>query len=506
MDKKRKKNYVLIGIITLIISIIGATFAYYTASAGNNSIVGNMATVSFDLSVVKKTNVDEVKGGLIPMTNAMVETAVNNSNNKGICVDDNNNAVCQIYKITVNNNGTASMLVDGYVTLTGGSGTPTDYPSSPTTMRWAQVFCNETNSTVSTCTTAGSPTVRQTNNISWSALGNGTGHDTGEIKDNFNNITTTGTISGNSYNVINTNYIRVSTHTGSNYTQAGDVTSALVYNQFLDPNDNNANNNTGDSSGTYTDSQVYYIVVWLSENGLDQTAGSGGTNVPNNRNNFFQGTVTFKSSEGSEVTGIFTGYTKVEPQTIYYTTNIRDRNNIADTIISIDSAIPGAITKYPSATAARNTFNNNPFYLKHILVNDIVKESYVNFVITPEMASANPGMHSGTYSLRGDNLYDSSGNCKSENIDSNTGYCRNSSYYESNVVTLKQAYGENTGYCTVGSGTLTNGTPYVYTRCTVAGLRANVSSSGSVYTVYGSVYGTVRCDVDYYGFSYCTVA
>jgi hypothetical protein len=27
------------------------------------------------------------------------------------------------------------MFVDGYVTLTGGSGTPTDYASSPTTMQ-----------------------------------------------------------------------------------------------------------------------------------------------------------------------------------------------------------------------------------------------------------------------------------------------------------------------------------------------------------------------------------
>jgi hypothetical protein len=64
-----------------------------------------MATVTFGLTVTKKTNADQT-AGLIPMTNSMVEKAVNTSarsgtNSNGICVDDNGNAVCQIYKIEV---------------------------------------------------------------------------------------------------------------------------------------------------------------------------------------------------------------------------------------------------------------------------------------------------------------------------------------------------------------------------------------------------------------------
>ena len=74
----------------MVIAITGATFAYFTSSQTNNSAIGgNMANITFDLNVVKKTNVDETKGGLIPMTNAMVEKAISNDNTE-ILVERNN--------------------------------------------------------------------------------------------------------------------------------------------------------------------------------------------------------------------------------------------------------------------------------------------------------------------------------------------------------------------------------------------------------------------------------
>lgn len=322
-DKIRKREnilYMVMGIMTLMIAIVGATFAYFTATASNNTtITGNMATINFDMNVVKKSTVDEAKGGLIPMTNSMVEKAISNASGNGICVDDNGNAVCQIYKITVTNAGTAGMFVDGYVTLTGGSGTPTDYTGATTTMRWAQAFCSETNGNLASCTTAGESTARQTETtgFSWTALGsNSTSQaDAAEIKDTFAGVTATGTIQGNTYPLIKMNYIRVSKHSGNGYTQANDATSALVYNQFLAPNDKNNANNTGDSSTTYADAQVYYIVVWLSETGTNQTIGSGGANVPDKNENFFQGNVTFNSAQGGEITARFAGYAAVNPDT-----------------------------------------------------------------------------------------------------------------------------------------------------------------------------------------------
>lgn len=340
MEQKKQKNsinnifYAVIGVATLMIAVIGATFAYYTATATNaNTVKGNMATIKFDLDVKKVTDKDNTRGGLIPMSNNMIEQALTKNAqvpDKGICVDDNGNAVCQVYKITAVNSSTASMFLDGYVTLSGGSGTPADYTASSTnktSMRWAQIFCSaETSNLVTSCTTAGKTTIRSTNEIAFAALGGTSvkteGLNKGEIKTARADVTyaqtdttNAATIQGNKYEVIKQNYIRVSDHVAGNYSykRAADTTSALVYNQYLEANDGNAGNNSGTSSTTFKDAQVYYIVVWLSENGHNQTQGA--TDASETLENFFQGNVTFISAQGSEVTATFSGHTRVTPNT-----------------------------------------------------------------------------------------------------------------------------------------------------------------------------------------------
>ena len=319
MNEQKNKNgrgifYGVIGVATLVVAIIGATFAYFTATAtaGNNVITGNMATITFDLVVTKVTHVDETKGGMIPMSNTMVEAAVANGtgNAAQTCVDDNGNAVCQVYKIEVTNTGSASLFLDGYVTLTGGSGVSTDDASATTTMRWAQLFCSGTQTDeITGCTTAGATTTGATglSPASFSSIGNSadtTGKNIANIKTALNDITSSGTISGNTYSIIDKNFIRISKHNAeASYDRTADATSALVYNQFLAP-----------TSGTSTDDAVvYYIVVWLAETGTNQTAGSGGESVFENANGlqFFSGNVTFNSAQGSEVTATFSSYTAV---------------------------------------------------------------------------------------------------------------------------------------------------------------------------------------------------
>lgn len=373
--KKNKRNiiYGIIGVATLMLSIIGATFAYFTATAGNNNTIkGNMATIQFDVTATKMTTVDETLGGLIPMSNNMVEQALTKNSavsGKGICVDDNGNAVCQVYKIIVNNNSSSSMFVDGYVTLANGSGAPTDVAQlvksstettdpgrdykvksdNTTTMRWAQAFCStETSGKVTSCTTAGNSTVRSSVAIPLlSPLSTSTETVTTlggtKTKDNGYNINEIGiarsdvtlaanatdaaVIEGNKYEIINKNYIRISDHTYSNtaYTkvedtntavdgiETSDITSALVFNQYLEADDGNTSNDNGTSSSTYKDAQVFYIVVWLSENGQNQTAGA--TGAATTANNFFQGTATFITAQGTEVSATFNGLTKVSPNT-----------------------------------------------------------------------------------------------------------------------------------------------------------------------------------------------
>lgn len=365
MEQQNKKRnmtnllYGVIGVATLMLATIGATFAYYTATQSNdNQIKGDMATIEFDVSVTKATTADN-NVGLIPMSNNMVEQALigtdtNSDSTKEICIDINGNPVCQVYKITVNNTSTASMFVDGYVTLSGGSGNPADIGptvsggkglytadqlSGKTTMRWAQAFCKSgTDNIVTECTTAGSSTVRSTATVSMSQLGvsptaKADGFNVDEILSQRAEVTGNTSINGNSYEVINKNYIRVSsphTYGVTAYTRANDTTSALVYSQYLDALDDKTTNDAGDSydanlttSGTndaYVDSQVYYIVVWLGENGHNQTVnqptGNNTTaNASTSLTNFFQGNVTFVSAQGSEVTATFAGHLKVTPNT-----------------------------------------------------------------------------------------------------------------------------------------------------------------------------------------------
>ncbi|MBQ8682003.1 MAG: hypothetical protein IJ509_03740 [Bacilli bacterium] len=357
-EKKQKHNvnnifYGVIGIATLMIAVIGATFAYYTATASNTATIqGNMATIQFNVNVTKVTDVDDDKGGMIPMSNNMMEQALQSSN--GICVDNNGNAVCQVYKITVENTSTVSMFVDGFVTLKGGSGNPVDYTaitSNKTTMRWAQAFCTaENDGIVTTCSTGNKisntvySTLRTDNGqtaVEIAALGGtatqSSGLNTDEIKSARADVTGTTKVNGNDYEVINKNYIRVSDHVYGNtsYTKiedtdadtvndTRDITSALVYNQYLTAADSDAGNNTGTSASSnstetdksYKDAQVFYIVVWLSETGTNQTAGSTGAGASSTADGFYQGSVTFITAQGHEVSATFANHYRVAPDTL----------------------------------------------------------------------------------------------------------------------------------------------------------------------------------------------
>ena len=310
--KGREIFYGVIGVATLVVAIIGATFAYFTASATNNTaITGNAASINFGLAVARAETNDTA--GLIPMSNNMVEAAVSDASGNGVCVDDNNNAVCQVYSVTVTNNSSANIFLDGYVNLDGGLSTPDEFsdldgvagdPTTDTGMRWAQVFCTGEADTLE-CSTAGNSTVATspaTVMTSIDAAEDDTGYNQANIL--TTGVTTQSAITGagtTTYDIINKNYIRISGHTdGETYTHADDVASALVFNQNLGAQD------AVDDS----DEVVLYFVVWLSESGTNQnpegaegTAGQG----------FFTGSVTFISAAGSEVSASFNGYTRVAP-------------------------------------------------------------------------------------------------------------------------------------------------------------------------------------------------
>ena len=143
----------------------------------------------------------------------------------------------------------------------------------------------------------------------------------------------------------------------------------------------------------------------------------------------------------------------------------------------LNQTFPTSITQYQTPSEALTAIatassKNLPFYLKHKLENGIVTESYVEFVVTPEIAAANTGMVAGTYTLRGEKTYDS---------DTSTylvGDDYISPYYEANKEAIKTAF----GYATNPSRCSESGTGYSsYFYCIVSGLYARADADGDVY-------------------------
>ena len=126
--------YAVVGVCTLIIAIIGATYAYYQASVSNtNAVTGEAGGGAPTLTVEKLST--SATGNLIPidMTTDMLTkaakgwtgTAVGTSWNASYaCKDKNGNSVCQIYSVVLTNNSSNAQNFNIGVTSLSGSKTP----------------------------------------------------------------------------------------------------------------------------------------------------------------------------------------------------------------------------------------------------------------------------------------------------------------------------------------------------------------------------------------------
>ena len=159
--------------------------------------------------------------------------------------------------------------------------------------------------------------------------------------------------------------------------QANDCTSNIVsQGTFNGVTDNGKVYLFRGSEYPTTDSDTYYLYVWLDAAETDSATQNQ----------------TFNISLGGECS---------DNSPWVYTVNMYDEEDQENTTIKIGEAIPDAITQYKTPEAAMASLNNWPYYLKHIVSNGIVTESYVEFVITQTMATNNPGATAGTYALKG---------------------------------------------------------------------------------------------------------
>ena len=124
--------YAVVGVATLVVAIIGATFAYFSAVAEEKTVEGVTATQgSLTLAVRdvwpeagKWTGEDSEKdlpNGLIPLdeegtngSTGLLATALNVANK---CRDINKDVACRVYEIKVTNGGDASILTSTKLSL-----------------------------------------------------------------------------------------------------------------------------------------------------------------------------------------------------------------------------------------------------------------------------------------------------------------------------------------------------------------------------------------------------
>ncbi len=226
-----------------------------------------------------------------------------------------------------------------------------------------------------------------------------------------------------------------------------------------------------------TTTETYYLWIWLDSAETDQATQNQ----------------TFNIELGGNCT---------DGNPFVYTANLYDDEVEGNNWIYIGQSIPNAITKYydpngPSqAMAALKTASggtaNPQYFLRHVVVNNNVTESYVGFVVTSAMAQSNPEMTAGTYYLRGLDTRDTANStCKSQYL---IGEDCISPYYETNKAILLKAFGSNNCYDSGG---------YIQSyNCGVSGLNADVAQYGRIGAGDDDF---ARCDVMNNGRSSCRI-
>ena len=107
MEENNRKGtgvfYAVVGVATLVVAIIGATFAFFSAQATNNTDVKGTTAKGAALAIaITKVSDEATSKNMIPMLSTDLQKGVTGTNSKS-CIDANGNTVCQVYKVTVTN-------------------------------------------------------------------------------------------------------------------------------------------------------------------------------------------------------------------------------------------------------------------------------------------------------------------------------------------------------------------------------------------------------------------
>ena len=146
MEENNRKGtgvfYAVVGVATLVVAIIGATFAYFSASDTKADITGTTAEsggIALTVTAVTDKTTELIPLNLVTGTSDPTDQFADALGTaKGAsCKDSNGNTVCQVYSVHVKNNSTSSTVnVRGTLNLA----------TESTNMKW-QLLTNATSTT-----------------------------------------------------------------------------------------------------------------------------------------------------------------------------------------------------------------------------------------------------------------------------------------------------------------------------------------------------------------------
>lgn len=96
----------VIGIATLVVAIIGATFAYFSANAESADDAIKATSTSVDLGLETITAETVISDKLIPAYDNIAKLGEEKETDR--CVDDNNNQICSVYTFMIGNPSTTT--------------------------------------------------------------------------------------------------------------------------------------------------------------------------------------------------------------------------------------------------------------------------------------------------------------------------------------------------------------------------------------------------------------
>lgn len=114
----------IVGILTLIVAIIGASFAYFSLNARSNENAVKVQAATVQIVYEEGQNI--AIENIIPSTQEVAletvrragETRTGTDEKYVACMDDNNYRVCGTYDFTLTNNGTNPVDINAYITPT----------------------------------------------------------------------------------------------------------------------------------------------------------------------------------------------------------------------------------------------------------------------------------------------------------------------------------------------------------------------------------------------------